>query len=816
MIRFCSKKIFETQNKSQKEDMQKEYVFLDEKVWEEGRKYFAKHKSSDGSIVLLPVLNKRHELVCFAWQDAEANRELRMLHELEECEGALNFHDCTPGYSEVLIHGCNELAYYFAIYLQKQGITVHVEGNFWHEIGKWESQEVADGQTYEIWAEGVHQKRNDVYQERLRSASVEFECVDEIYEANIKAGKIKNADGDVNELIRKLKNKKEIIIRGVGTKAQEAYDWLLSNGLDICAFLSEKARREGRTSLFGKPVLKKIEIEERFSEAVILECGEKYSAWGFGAVDLNDYEGYKRNRRYFLLRDYLEVPENNLMNIFRMMQGRTIILTGDMFLCNRFYRWWMEHGFRTEGIGYWDILKENLWGTEKLQVPRIDGIEMGGGMESICLLIVPEYDSKFHITSETANRHNEYVEKLYAYGIHDYTDYYSDMFKCIHLDTQELKYGRRELRPARILLGAIPPHSGNTLVRHSFSGHPQILLIQEVNYFNNNLYSICIRLAEEHATDILSGFWHLFRREAGEKAVTAFFPDKEKFDRKMEELLGLNDCFTSQELFVMFHLAYESMYGREILDLENTIIYWEPHQWDRELVREWSYWLGSENVEGFLLRTVRNAYMRAGSGIRTDFYAGARWNVLWGSMGSHDWRQEKRKIYKNWKERVIRFEDLKSSPEKELSELCRWLGISFEHVMLQTTCHGQTAYYRNIVGDTTGFGLEPIYKQYEEYFSSFDRMRLCLLDGPFQKKYGYSYVRCLDFSRRELQEMFLKEFRWEKLPEMEKVEDEINIWYRKERFGFMLWQIRFIEIMEVCYDTENCIGDSELQLGCGK
>lgn len=82
-------------------------------------------------------------------------------------------------------------------------------------------------------------------------------------------------------------------------------------------------------------------------------------------------------------------------------------------------------------------------------------------------------------------------------------------------------------------------------------------------------------------------------------------------------------------------------------------------------------------------------------------------------------------------------------------------------------------------------------------------MHLCLIDGPFQKEYGYSYVSCLEFSRRELQEMFLKEFRWEKLPEMEKGEDKINVWYLKERFGLLLWQIRFIEIMEHCRNKEN-------------
>lgn len=380
------------------------------------------------------------------------------------------------------------------------------------------------------------------------------------------------------------------------------------------------------------------------------------------------------------------------MNIFRILQDKNIVLAEDIRLCSRFYQWWMKYGIKEKRIGYLDILNENSIEPGRVQIPEATEEEI------ICLLIVPEYDSEYHITQETADNRKKYIERLYAYGIHDYTDYYSNVLPCIHLESQESKYIRKELRPAKILLGAIPPHSGNALVRHSLSGYPQILMIQEFNYFNNNLYSICIHLAEDDARNILTGFWHLYGQEAGEEAVARYFPDKEKFDQKFEELLELGEHFTSQELFVMFHLAYEAMYGREIPCLDHTVIYWEPHQWDRALVGEWSYWLGSAEVKGFLIRTVRNSYMRIGSGIRMDFRAGKRWGDLWGSMGTCDWRKKKRDIYKKWKERVIKFEELKKNPVRELSGLCEWLGNSFVDVLLQTTCHGKTGYYGNIVG----------------------------------------------------------------------------------------------------------------------
>ncbi len=797
MIRFWGREALENATKQGlKLNILNEHVIFNEKIWKTGRKCFTGRQSSVDEIVLLPVLDREHELVCFAWQDKEANRELRMLRELEKCNGALGFEDLNPNCLSVTIHGCNELAYYFALYLQKRGICVNVEGSFWDRLGSWEYHRAIECRNYEIWAEGVHQKNNNLYEEQLRSISAEFECVNEIYEANIKAGKIRNADE--RGIIYKLRNEKEIIIRGIGTKAQEAYDWLLSNGMDIQAFLSEKARSEGRTELFGKPIVRQTELKEHFPEAVLIECSEKNSAWGFGAVDRNDYEGYERNERYFLLRDYVEVPENGIMNVVRAQQKKNIVLIGDIRLCSRLCRSWVREGIERGRIRYWDILEENKSELEQMQMPMI----LGGRLtkENIYMLMVPEYDSRYHITDEAAGRYRRYTEKLHAYGIYDYTDYYSNMLQCIlfakgvHLDDEKLKYTEKELCPSAILLGAAPPHSGNTLIRHSLAGHPQIVMIQEVGYFNNNLYSICIRLAEVDTENILEAFWKLYGQEAGEDTISEYFSDKRRFDWKMENLLRFRDRVTSQELFVIFHLAYEFMHGREISDLTNIVIYWEPHQWDRELVGEWSHWLGDEKVKGFLIRTVRNAYMRTGSGIRTEFDAGKRWESLVGSMGTDDWRQEKRKIYENWKERVIRFEDLKRYPRKELTELCEWLGIIYDDILLRTTRHGQTAYYRNLEGESTGFGLEPIYKQYEEYFSAFDRMRLCLLDGAFQKKWGYPYISCLEFSRRELEEMFRKEFRWEKLPQMENDGNKAGIWHRQERFRLLLWQARFMEI----------------------
>ena len=766
------------------EGIQKEYVTLDETVWEKGRQYFAGHKTVFGEAVQLPVLSREGQLLCFAYQDEEANRELRMLRELEECEGALTFFDVNPEYIGVTIHGFNELAYYMDKYLMGLGLAVNVEGELWKEFGIRESHAVMAHENYEIWAEGVWQKSRELQDERLRSVSAEFECVDKIYEANIKAGRISDAEEGRDWLLEKLRDKREIVIIGTDMESQDAYDWLLGNGIDIRAFLTE-GRAEGQRRLFGKPVLGKVEILNRFHDVVFIECHSKYSAWGFGDVDHYDYEGYRRNVRYFLLRDYTEIVGNNLQHV---LLEKDILFAGDVDLCSRVWKWWRQCRIGTGKAGYWDILEESEPEIRKLQIPSIERAEAEA--YDMVMLVAPEYDSISGMPKDgTRRKYDTYIKKLKECGICDYTDYFSYASKLAGLEIKEEMEIRKELRPLGIVIGAIPWHSGNILMKQIFDGHPQIMLMEEYNYLSQNLYFICSRLAEKESSDILTDFWLLYQKEAGEGAIKKDFPDRERFHQKMKELLGLGSRFTSQELFVMFHIAYEAMYGREISNLNNKMIYWEPHSWGRDVLRRWSYWLGGSSLRGFVLSTVRNSYIRAGSRIKESIGKKPVWgSILW--LGTTE--KGNKTLYKGWTEHSVKFEDLKKKPKETLTDICEWLHIAFDEILMKTTFHGNEAFYKEM----KGLDLMPVYNPYEEYFTAFDRMRLCLLNSSFQKKHGYPFVNLLDFSRRELQEMFLKEFRWEKIPEAVAGKDEAGVWLIQEMVRKRLWQMRFNELMD--------------------
>lgn len=109
----------------------KECIVLGDTTWEEARRCFERYPVEFGGITIIPVIDNERNLICFAYQDDEANRELRMLDELADHKSALDFRDVFPEYDSVTVHDCNELAFQFAVYLKKNGVPVNVTGELW-------------------------------------------------------------------------------------------------------------------------------------------------------------------------------------------------------------------------------------------------------------------------------------------------------------------------------------------------------------------------------------------------------------------------------------------------------------------------------------------------------------------------------------------------------------------------------------------------------------------------------------------------------------------------------------------------------------
>lgn len=101
------------------------------------------------------VLDEEYRLICFAYEDVDANREIRMLRELSEHSEALQFSDLYPEYQCVRIYEFNELAYFFAKYLESQNISVQVQGEMWRNFFAGKECEVPEYACLTVYAEGV-------------------------------------------------------------------------------------------------------------------------------------------------------------------------------------------------------------------------------------------------------------------------------------------------------------------------------------------------------------------------------------------------------------------------------------------------------------------------------------------------------------------------------------------------------------------------------------------------------------------------------------------------------------------------------------
>ena len=726
----------------------KERLVLNKDIWKNGRLLFAFHNKGFEEYTLFPVVDKKQNLVCFAYEDTDANRELRLLWELEEKSNTLQFADIYPEYQCVKIHGFNELAYFFARYLEKQGISVLVEGSMWEGFFQTNQEMVLDYKCMDIYAEGIFPKSADWMENLLRSVSVEFECIDRIYEENIKANRIKNADRNSEELITYLRKMNEVVIVGTNPEALDAYDYLKREGIEVCCFAANQGDDE-RHTLFGKDVLRIPEIMEQYEHVVFVDTHDKGSAWGMGQVDYFSYLGYKRNEDYFLLKDYTDIHGEGLKTA---LQDQNIVLAGDFYLCEKLAEYLEDNKiFRGERnkLKYISSLDEMFIG-ESSRLRSVDVKEIED--DALYLIVIPDHLSG-NLNKELVEKKQKIITYLRSYGITNYTDYFSCVESFINIERDiKSEYRNGFLKPKRIVLGSINTCSGNVLMRGLLDGHPSVLMMDE-GFFNDNLFWFCVRLSGRKRDEIIDLLLRWYALEWGWKENVDLFIEK------LCQLLEEGETYTSQELFVIFHIAYMYMYGRDIEDIREMIIYWEAHYIPRNILEDYAQWLGTEDVQCDIVNLVRNLCMRNGSHIKgiLDQNWSGRGRICQIAIFTDDFEK---KDYRNSKRLTVRFEDLKCKPEEELHRLCREWEIPWSEMLMHVSVHGKEKIYDNGNKKVKDFDLTPVYNNYEEYFSEHDRFKITLICMPYQKKYGYPYVDASLFSRRELQEIFLKEFRF--------------------------------------------------------
>ncbi len=720
-------------------------VVLDQNIWKNARYYFANYKKNLNENVLLPIIDKQRQLISFAFEDWDANREIRILSELSESQDALQFPDIYPDYDCVRIYGFNELAYFFAKYLERCNVNVCVYGELWRTFFSNATNEKKIEKYMDIYAEGVGSKKSNWVDNLLESVSAEFECIDKIYEININEGHITDAMGNVDELISCLKDEKEIVILGSGREAQDLYDFLKANNIDIACFANENFG-ERTHEMFGKEILTNLDARNKYKNCVFLECLNEHSAWGMGETDYYDYIGYKRNERFYLIRDYMDIPKNSLINVLR---DKKLILMGDIDLCNYLYEFFVQNMFLS--IKYLNLKKQKDIST-KISEIEIENIEE----DAICLFVLPEF-SETKYKQKNEEQKNYMITLLKEYRLTDYTNYFSYTDSFVNIEKyNKSKYTGEFFVPQKVILGSIEGNSGNAFFRGLLDSHPQIMMLFHSD-LNSHLFWVCIRLSMYKSKHILSAFWEMC---SNDKEYGRIY-DVDLFNEKMKRLLSMRERFTSQELFVMIHISFTYMCRKNLMDndIYKMIIYWEPHGVARTDTEDFVYWLGAEKVKCEIVNVVRNIVMMNGI-VRLSLQEQSDKKRAYETVLNYP-IIEKRSFLDIRERLVIKFEDLKYNPEKLLLKICEQWNIEWSETLLTTTRNGEVSYFDNGKKFITGFDLKPVHNLNERYFSEFDRFRMMIISAPWQKKYGYPYVSIKNFTSRELQSMFLKRFRFE-------------------------------------------------------
>lgn len=703
-------------------------LVMDETIWKQGRDYFKAHRSADK----IPVKDKEGKFVCYAYQDTDANRELRMLEELSTEDGVLHFEDIYQQYHCVVILECNELAYFFARYLQGRGIAVKVSGKYWDQIAKWEEQET-EGQILTIYAEGTWEHSKNLSYELLRTVSVEFEYIDHIYRENIRTGRIVNAKCGYEEWIEQLKDR-NIILMGTGNRVQDIYDMLVAEGLDIAGFLSDRVK-DG-LKLLGKEIIRTEDIE-KYNNPVFIEIG-KNSALGMGCLDeYVYYYGCRRNEDYFFFQDYAQVQRNSLQHV---LEGKRILLAGEKYLAGYIKEYMVAKGKAADSIQYLEEAEDSFVDEDTIGVVVV--LRMFGLVDSV---------GKWKREVDLC------IQSLKERNVRSYTLYFTITSAVARMESEEEKFTTDELRPKGIVIGAINAFSGNVFFRDCIDNHPNIIQFGFTS-FENDLFWYCTCCSQMPVNEIVSHLFSLLKAQSGEYWFLSEFPKPEIFRARCESVLKGRKKVTPQELFVLFAAAYNEMRGRKVSDIRRTYIYWEPHMQDVPLRLLYAEWIADKKTKGFAVYLTRNSLISAGSALMYSYRSNQKPDLMQmqhAILAVPDIVDEEEDADKRI---ILKFEDLKLAPRKTWGKLCDKLEIPWSDTFLETTRFGEESSFHNGDKKIVGYDLAPVYRDYVDLFSPFDKMRICFCKAKYQKTYGYPYDNTA-FTRKELQELYLKEFK---------------------------------------------------------
>ena len=510
----------------------------------------------------------------------------------------------------------------------------------------------------------------------------------------------------------------DIIVYCAAGYGEEIYLKLISMGYHVICFCDNAERNRG-IHLLGLPVYNYQECRQRYPNAIYVIANSTYAT----AIEIGnrlEQDGFVKNYTYYISIE-LELQgllSNEKEGIKKVLEGKILILFGNVFLCSVFEKWVQRNLKNVE-------LHVCLTGDDidgyRIQYPDAIWIPLERGIS---------------ITNSKMNK--VVVQILQSNGINSFSRFFlGHMEYCEELDftykkKDSITYGKAQIK--KVLFLKSSSFSGSILIDSILDSHPNILYL-DLSIWGTNIWYIIknvVAVPKEHLVEaVISQI-----KEHGDD-VSGWI---EEYRELLVKYLGDGKNYSEKDLFIMLHLVYYELLHKSTPHGE-MIIYMDIH-WNVIMRNSIFSWLEGMGFEIILLEMVRNPYKRLGSGIKYTLgenggiiFAGTFLNLLYECSGDRLDKEEQ-----GYPVIRIRFEDLKLYPRQILGELCGRLGISWSDTLLETTLGGNTSTYFSNGDRITGFDLKPVYYSYDEYFDAFDKFRLDLIFGEKNRAYGYSFV----------------------------------------------------------------------------
>lgn len=308
--------------------------------------------------------------------------------------------------------------------------------------------------------------------------------------------------------------------------------------------------------------------------------------------------------------------------------------------------------------------------------------------------------------------------------------------------------------------------SGSTLLHSLLDNHPDVLSIPFVNGISiypfwdrwdidpNPQGNIVDSFINEHAywfDDKKTGSLEGLNQMGPGMNEVAFAPG-EKFRESMNSLLGDARRPSRGLFFAAVYTSYAISIGRTVK--HRMVINFSLHNWGSKyanyllddfpnvkfirMVRDPIASIGS--TQKFLINaqspqmTTRN-YFRVGLNvILNDNFTGMYFPDKKGASFYNEWPYfpEADNSF-----RAVRFEDLHTRPEATMKAIARWLDLTWDPCLLETTFDGKLWWNRPASVRITGFDIKQVQKKHSELFTNFDMLRIYALISKRCIKWGY-------------------------------------------------------------------------------